>query len=152
VTAKINNVDIGDDRSIYVARDIVWFDSESDIPVIGCATPIIDTMQYNTVKIKYTVFDKNTETPEVTWYVNGNAMPSEVLTEKDEDGYYIKSYRANDVGTFELKITCGEAKPKIITLNVEELNIDVTPVTTGLAFDFNPSGYSNDRPDRLWTN
>ena len=152
VTATINNINIGDDRSIYVAKDIVWFDSESDIPVIGCATPVINTMQYNTVKIKYTVFDKNTETPEVTWYVNGDATSSEVLTEKDEDGYYIKSYRANDVGTFELKVTCGEAEPKIITLNVEELNIDVTPVTTGLAFDFNPSGYSNSSPDRLWTN
>ena len=151
VTAMINNVSIGEDRSIYVAKDVVWFDSEKDVPVIGCATPIIDTMQYNTVKIKYTVFDKTTETPEVTWYVNEVAMSSEVLTEKDEDGYYTKSYRANDVGTFELKITCGDAEPKIITLNVEELNIDVSPVTTGLAFDFNPSGYSNDRPDRLWT-
>ena len=152
VTAKINGVSIGEDRSIYVAKGIVWFDSESDIPVIGCATPIIDTLQYNTVKIKYTVFDKNTETPEVTWYVNDIAMSTEVLTEKDEDGYYIKPYKANDVGTFELKVTCGEAEPKIITLNVEKLNIDIAPVTTGLAFDFNPSGCSNSSPDRLWTN
>jgi hypothetical protein len=152
MTAMINNIRVGDDRSIYVAKDIVWFDSESDIPVIGCSTPIINTRQYNPVTIKYTVFDKNTETPEVTWYVNGTAMSSEVLTEKDEYGYYTKSYKANDSGVFELKITCGEAEPKIITLNVEELDIDVTPVTAGLAFDFNPSGYSNSSSDRLWTN
>ena len=151
VTATINNIVVGEDRSIYVAKDIVWFDEESDVPVIGCATPVINTVQHNTVNIKYTVFDKNTETPEVVWYINDVAMPPEVLIEKDENGYYSYPYRANDVGTFELKITCGEAEPKIITLNVEELNIDVTPVTTGLAFDFNPSGYSNNSANRLWT-
>lgn len=150
VTATVNNTVVGEDRSIYVAKDIVWFDNESDIPVIGCATPVINTIQHNTINIKYTVFDPNTDNPEIVWHIDGVAMQPEI-PEKDEKGYYTKSYKANEFGTFEFVITCGKAEPKTITLNVEELDIDVTPVTTGIAFDFNPSGYSNSNANKLWT-
>ena len=148
ITTTINNTLI---ESNHVYKDILWVDSTSSIPVIGCATPTIDVVQYNTVNIKYTVIDPNTETPEVTWYLGDEIASVETLTEKDEYGYYTYSYKANESGTFVFKITCGEAEPKVITLNVEELDIDVEPVTAGLEFDFNPVGYSNSSSDRLWS-
>ena len=149
MTATINNTLI---ESNHIYKDIVWCDDSSTIPVIGCATQTISVMQYNTVNIKYTVFDPSTETPEVIWHINDVAMPSEKLTEKDEYGYYTYSYKANSDGTFVFKITCGEAEPKVITMKVEKLNINVSPVTAGLEFDFNPVGYSNNSADRLWSN
>ena len=138
---------IGYNHTIKVVKDIVWFDETSTIPIIGCATPIINAIQHNTVNIKYTVFDPSTETPEVVWSINGISANPEILTEKDKDGYYAYPYKASEAGTFVFVINCGEAEPKAIIVNVEELNIDVSPVTTNLAFDFNPASNTN----KLWS-
>ena len=148
MTATINNTLIESNR---VYKDILWQDSENDIPIIGCATQTIDAVQYNTVNIKYTVLDPNTETPKVVWSVGDKVLSEETLTEKDAYGYYTFSYKANEAGAFVLTISCGEAEPKKITVKVEELNINVSPVTAGLEFDFNPVGYSNSSADRLWS-
>ena len=148
ITTTINNTLI---ESNHLYKDILWIDSTNSIPVIGCSTPTIDVVQYNTVNMKYTVIDPSTETPRVTWYLNDEVVSVETLTEKDVYGYYTYSYKANEAGTFVFTITCGEAKPKVITLNVEKLNIDVSPVTAGLEFDFNPVGYSNNSANRLWS-
>ena len=149
MTATINNTLI---ESNHVYKDILWQESTSDVPIIGCATQTIDAVQYNTVNIKYTVLDPNTETPKVTWSIDGKLVSEETLTEKDAYGYYTFSYKANNAGTFVFTISCGEAEPKVITVKVEELNISVSPVTAGLEFDFNPVGYSNSSADRLWSN
>ena len=148
MTATINNTLI---ESNHVYKDILWQDNTSNIPIIGCATQTIDAVQYNTVNIKYTVLDLNTETPKVIWSVGDKVVSEETLTEKDAYGYYTFSYKANEAGTFVLTISCGEAEPKKITVKVEELNINVSPVTAGLEFDFNPVGYSNSSADRLWS-
>lgn len=148
MTATINNTLI---ESNHVYKDIMWQDSESDIPIIGCAMQTIDAMQYNTVNIKYTVLDPNTETPKVVWSVGDKVVSEETLTEKDAYGYYTFSYKANEAGTFVLTVSCGEVEQKKITVKVEELNINVSPVTAGLEFDFNPVGYSNSSTDRLWS-
>ena len=148
ITATINNSLI---ESNHVYKDILWQDSTNNIPIIGCATQTIDVMQYNTVNIKYTVLDPNTETPKVIWSIGDKVVSEETLTEKDVYGYYTFSYKANEAGTFILTVSCGEAEPKKITVKVEELNINVSPVTAGLEFDFNPVGYSNSSADRLWS-
>ena len=148
MTATVNNTPI---ESNHIYKDILWQDSKSDIPIIGCATPVIDVMQYNTVNIKYAIVDPNTETPKATWYVGEEIVSEETLTEKDKDGYYTFSYKANNHGTFVLTVVCGESEPKVITINVEKLSIDIEPVTGGLEFDFNPVGYSNSSANRLWS-
>ena len=150
MTADINGKTV---PSNHLYKDIVWFDSSSTVPVIGCDTQVIEMTQYNSVNIKYTVFDPSTETPEVSWYVDDEFISTETLTQKDKDGYYTYSYKANEHGTFVLKAVCGESEPKIITVNVAELSLDVSPVTTGLAFDFDPTPlkYSNSSSDRLWS-
>ena len=149
MTATINNILI---ESNHVYKDILWQDSENKTPIIGCSTQTIDVVQYNTVNIKYTVLDPNTETPRITWSIGDKVISEETLTEKDAYGYYTFSYKANEAGNFVLTISCGEAEPKKITINVEELDINVSPVTAGLEFDFNPVGYSNSSADRLWSN
>ena len=142
---------IGYNHTIKIVKDILWCDPTNETPIIGCATPTINVMQYNTVNIKYAVIDPNTETPKVTWYIGEEIASEETLTEKDEYGYYTFPYKANNYGTFVLKAVCGESEPKVITINVEKLSIDITPVTGGLEFDFNPVGYSNSSANRLWS-
>ena len=148
MTTTINNILI---ESNHIYKDILWSDNEDKTPIIGCAMQNIEVMQYNTVNIKYTVLDPNTETPKVTWSIGNKVVSEETLTEKDAYGYYTYSYKANEAGAFELTVSCGEAEPKRITIKVEELNINVSPVTAGLEFDFNPVGYSNSSADRLWS-
>lgn len=150
ITANINGMPI---ESNHIFKDIAWVDSSSQVPVIGCSMQSIDVMQYNTVNIKYVVHDPKTETPTVTWYSGDDILSTETLTEKDANGYYTYSYKANEEGTFVLKIVCGDAEPKLITVKVEKLNIDVSPVTSGLEFDFdpNPAKYSNSSANRLWS-
>lgn len=148
MTATINNTLI---ESNHIYKDILWQDSASNIPIIGCATQDIKVTQYNTVNIKYAVVDPSTETPKITWRIDGKVVSEETLTEKDAYGYYTYSYKANEAGTFTFTISCGNAKPKTIKLTVEKLEINVSPVTAGLEFDFNPVGYSNNSADRLWS-
>ena len=148
MTTTINNTLI---ESNHIYKDILWQDSTSDIPIIGCATQNISVTQYNTVNIKYTVVDPNTETPKVIWSIGDEVISEETLTEKDAYGYYTYSYKANESGTFVFTISCGEAEPKVITLTVAKLEINISPVTAGLEFDFNPVGYSNSSANRLWS-
>ena len=148
MTTTVNNTLI---ESNHIYKDILWQDSASSIPIIGCATQDINVTQYNTVNIKYTVIDPNTETPKVTWSIGDEVISEETLTEKDVYGYYTYSYKANEAGSFVFTISCGEAESKVIKLTVEELKINVSPVTAGLEFDFNPVGYSNSSANRLWS-
>ena len=83
----------------------MWHDNTNNTPIIGCATQTINAMQYNTVNIKYTVLDPNTETPRVTWRIGDKIVSEETLTEKDAYGYYTYSYKANEAGTFVFTIS-----------------------------------------------
>ena len=60
------------------------------------------------------------------------------------------SYKPSVTGEHKLTITCGDTV-KTITATVDELGIDVSPVTTNLAIDFNPAGKTNADETKLWT-
>lgn len=49
-----------------------------------------------------------------------------------------------------ITISCQKIT-KILTAHIEKLDIDVNPITTNLAFDFNPVGLSNGDENRLWS-
>lgn len=143
MTGKINDVDV---ESNHIYKDIIFFDPESDVPVIGCAQRQFTALQYDTTNIVYTVYDPNTETPTVTLAVDGVV----VSTQKIDTPTQTWQYKSSDAGMHELTITCGQTV-KVLTAAIEELDIDVAPVVTGLAFDFDPTGKSNADEDRLWS-
>lgn len=137
--------DIADSNHIY--KDILWYDETSDIPVIGCSTPELTVIQHDTKNITFTIFDPTTETPTVIVEDNGEIISTlSNLTDKIINYPYV----ATTVGNHNITFVCGETR-KTIKVNVEELDINITPVTASLAFDFNPVGYSNNSENRLWS-
>ena len=143
-------------ESNHIVKDIIWYDSSSDIPVIGCTQQEFTTRQYESTNIVYTVYDPSTETPNVSLkatYINDDG---EVVEEYNSNitmssNTAIWQYKTSVIGEHTLTITCGETVKTLIA-NVVELGIEVSPITTGLVFDFNPVGYSNDDANRLWSN
>ena len=143
MTAEINGNHI---ESNHIVKDIMWCDPSSTVPIISCATTSFTAKQYGATNIEYTVYDPTTESPVVELAVDGKVVSTLTLDSNTQTW----QYKSSDVGTHVLTITCGETV-KTINATIEKLDIDVEPVTAGLAFDFNPSGRSNNDADRLWS-
>ena len=142
-------------ESNHIIKDIIWYDPDSSVPVIGCTQQNFVARQYDATNIVYTVYDPNTTTPKVVLksvYMNDDGeeideFESELTLMSNTN---VWQYKTDVVGVHILTITCGETTKTLIA-RIEELDINITPVTAGLAFDFNPAGKSNNDADRLWT-
>lgn len=153
MTAEINDKTV---ESNHIIKDIIWYDESSTIPVIGCIQQSFTSRQYEKVNIVYTVYDPSTETPKVTLkstYVNEDGETveeynSEITMTSSTDTWQFKS---DVIGVHTLTITCGETVKTLIA-TITELGVEITPITAGLVFDFNPVGYSNNDVNRLWSN
>lgn len=143
ITAEINGTTV---ESNHIIKDVIWFDSSSDIPVIGCISSNINVQQYDIYNIEYTVFDPKTESPTVVLSVDGK----EISTLQLESNTQTWQYKPTEVGNHVLTIKCRDTV-KTINVSVSKLDIDVEPVTAGLQFDFNPVGRSNNDTNRLWS-
>ena len=144
MTSEINGNDI---ESNHIVKDILWYDNTSTVPVIGTVYQNFTARQYDATNIEYTVYDPTTETPTVEIIVDGVIVSTPTL-DKSTNVY---SFKTDVVGVHIITIKCGETV-KTLKANITKLNINVAPVTAGLAFDFNPSGKSNNDVDRIWSN
>lgn len=144
MTAEVNGNPI---ESNHIIKDILWYDSASSVPVIGTIYQTFTARQYDATNIEYTVYDPATETPTVEIAVNGVIVSTPTLDKVTN----IYSFKTDIVGNHTITITCGETV-KTLTATITKLNINITPVTAGLVFDFNPSGKSNNDADRIWSN
>ena len=132
--------------SNHIFKDIIFYDETSTVPVIGCSVTEFTTKQYNTTNIVYTVYNPKTDNPTVILAEDDKTVATLVL----DSNIQTWNYRSSVIGTHTLTITCGETV-KTITANIEDLGIQIEPITANLAFDFNPVGYSNNDENRLWS-
>lgn len=144
MTATINTQEITSE-SVY--KDIIWVDAENKTPIIGCSIFHFAAQQYNTTAIPYVVYDPEHNPATIALSVNGSPI-STLSVDRTEQ---IWSYKSADIGKQTLAIKCGDVT-KTINAEIEELGIDIKPVTTNLAFDFNPSGKHNGSDDWLKIN
>lgn len=142
ITAEVNGNHI---ETEHIYKDILWYDGVTS-PVIGSTYQEFTARQYDTTNIKAVVYDPTTETPTVTIAVDGIVVSTQTLTEST----LTYPYKTDVVGEHTITITCGETV-KTLVGNVTKLDINIAPVTAGLAFDFNPTGKSNNDADRIWT-
>lgn len=143
ITATVNQNTV---ESNHILKDIVWFDETSAVPVISTVYQNFTARQYDATNIVYTVHDPTTETPTVEIAVDDTVVSTPTLTETTN----IYTYKTDVVGEHTITIKCGQAV-KTLKANITKLDIDISPVTAGLAFDFNPSGRSNNDADREWS-
>lgn len=147
ITATINGKNIETD---HIFKDIIWYDENSDIPVIGCIYRNdyygkAEAKQYNSTSIPFYVFDPKTATPTITRSVDGKVVATQTMSGTSD----VWVYKSSDVGEHTLTITCRNTTLTII-MNIKELGITIEPITANLAFDFNPTGLSNSDENRLW--
>lgn len=136
-----------------IVKDIIWYDANSTEPVIASTAKSLTAAQYSTTNITYTVYDPSTENPTVNIELDGRIVSTaEIAPNKvyDDTPTAVYSYVADGVGSHTIKIICGTTV-KVINVDVTDIGIVITPVTTGLAFDFNPVGRTNgDEASRSW--
>lgn len=142
IKATVNDTEI---ESEHIFKDIIWINSSSTEPIIGCDTQTITAKQYSATNIVYTVYNPATATPTVQLYADDKLVETRKLSSSTDTWVY----KSAVIGAHTLKIVCGSTE-KIITVNVTDLGVTINPVTANLAFDFNPVGYSNTSTDRLW--
>lgn len=147
MTATINDEAV---TSNHIYKSIVFVDESSTTPIVSCSVSSFTAKQYDTTAIKYLVYDPLSNPATVVLSVNNEAV-STVSADRTAQTW---SYKTGDIGTRTLTISCtnrtGTAS-KSITATIEDIGIDVKPITDNLVFDFNPSGMSNSSATRLWT-
>lgn len=144
MTADINGQAV---RSNSIYKDIIWIDVANSTPIIGCYIKDFTAKQYNTTVIPFVVYDPENNPATVTLSVDDTIISTLTIDRTSQ----VWSFKSSSIGKHTLTITCGETS-KTIAANIEELGIDISPVTTNLAFDFNPSGRHNGESDWLKIN
>lgn len=103
--------------------------------------------QYESIIFPYFVYDPTGLTAEVELYAN-NVKVADLTVDRSEQSY---TYRASDAGTLNFKIKSGTTE-KVITVTVEELDIDVEAETRDLKLYLSSQGRSNQEANpATWT-
>ena len=143
-------------ESNHIFKDIMWYDSAVNTPLISVASQEFTARQYESTNLEYAVYvDENTEKTDVlleSFYIGANGEKivefsnSVNVTTREK---HVWTYKTSHIGEHTLTITVGDVV-KTITATIVALGINAEPVS-GDAFDFNPIGYSNTSINRLWS-
>ena len=151
LSARVSGKDI---YSNHIFKDIIWRDPAAD--TIFISSPYRDRperialQQYKTITIPYTLAGNINNNYTVQYYVDSfeNLINEETFINNNIGSW---TYRVTEAGNHDLIIKCGETYITI-EVAVESLDIDISPVISNLAIDFNPIGMNNNSTNREWSN
>lgn len=118
--------------------DIMFVEDGNTTPIIASNFRQSEIEQFSNAVIEYTVYDPESLTTEVTLTANGNVVSTQTVDRTKQTW----SYKCSTAGSLILSIQAGNTvRPFNITVN--ELDIDVDPVTNDLALYLSSYGRSN---------
>lgn len=117
LTATVNNVSIESQR---IMHDMIFVDTQSDVPIIASSFTQSSMMQYDTVAIPIMVYNPTSTTSTVKLSENGVEL---VTWDHVDRTIHNWNYSPSTYGAKVLTITCGNTT-KTINLDVEQLDID----------------------------
>lgn len=132
-------------RSNELYYEFKVVDPNNQTKIITSSFDMESCSQYSAVQIPYYVYDPTTMSSEVTISDNGTTLTS-LTVDRSRQTY---SYKATEYGTRTIVIASGIAT-KTITLEVTELDINVSPETEDLSLYLSSQGRSNNEahPDK----
>ena len=133
-------------KSNSILKNILCMSSTAELPIIGLSVQenlIVD--QYATVSFKYTVYDPTDATPVIAIIEENIATGTEVTLfegELRDSNSSQFTYLADQEGEYRIKVCCKDTV-EYFEIQVNSIESSMLPVSSDLAFDFNPAGRSN---------
>lgn len=135
-------------ESNHLLYDLICIESGVTTPIISCAFNQLTMKQFETVNIKYFVYNPTSLTSEVVLKANGVQIGTPLTVDRTEQTW---GYRADTFGDLVLSISCGDVT-KLIVMAVGDSDIDVEPVTENLELYLTSYGRSNNETaPNTWT-
>ena len=128
-----------------IYKDILFYDPNASSPLIGTIYDNFEVDQYTEFEIPITFYDPENLRPTFSIYRDGNLEVTETLTNTNT---YIYKFEEETPGEHIIEIDC-RGTSRVLHAKVNDLNIGVKPITSGLAFDFNPKIKTAE--DREWS-
>ena len=125
-------------ESNHLYYEVICIEEGNTTPIIASSYNKNTIQQYDTVMIPYSVYTPDSLDSQLEVKVNGNTV-SEITVDRTQ---HVFSYRADDVGTMNIRFKSGSAT-KSFSITVEESEIDVEPVTDNLSLYLSSAGRSN---------
>ena len=116
----------------------IWTAAGNTTPVIAVLDSAPTAKQYETIAIKWMLYDPANETATAQLRVGSETVATVTVGRTVQTW----AYRPTATGTLNLLIVDGSVSAAIV-LTVTSIGYDISPVTNGLVLDVNPAGHTN---------
>lgn len=146
-TGVVEGVTIESDHLFY---DIMFAEANNNKPIIRAVPKYEALQQYGNNPIEYSLYVADSLIAPIkleSYNVKDGVETLETSTELTIDrAEKVWNYSPQSAGSKKLVLTSGETV-KELDITVTDFPYDITPVTSGLALDFNPAGRTNQDKD-----
>lgn len=146
-TGMVEGVPIESDHLFY---DIMFAEANNNKPIIRAVPKYEALQQYGNNPIEYSLYVADSLMAPIkleSYDVKDGVETLETSTELTIDrAEKVWNYSPQSAGSKKLVLTSGETV-KELDITVTDFPYDITPVTSGLALDFNPAGRTNQDKD-----
>lgn len=121
----------------------IWNVSGNTTPIVAFNADTVETTQYETTNIRWMVYDPSNLATTVT-LKDGNETVSVVNVDRSVQ---VWAYYSTVSGEHTLTALCGNSSDTI-SVSVESIGINISPIVDGILMDLNPSGHSNSESNK----